>query len=574
MKTTTTLQSPNPGSLAHRLASYAAGSLRPDLVAGFTVAMVAVPQAMAYAAIAGVNPIYGLYTAILPAIIAALFGSSRHLNTGPTNGIALVTIGVLLPVVQRADYVEYVFAIAILSGAIRLALGVFRLGGIIRYVSNSVLTGFLTGASILIVLNQLGNLLGLPRTISREPLSILLDALRDVFLINPFTAITGMATIVLLVVIRQLNMQLPAPLLAIVGASVGVEMLDLKAQGVELVSNLGSVQVMLAFHLPQIDPQYLEMLVAGGGAVALLGLVEPMSVAKSLAATSGQRIDSSREFVGQGLASLVGGFFQCIPASGSLSRSAVNFSSGAQTQIASIFSGVFVFLAALVFAPWLGFIPTAALAGIVVVAAAKMIDVKHIQLTWSSHTTSRITLLVTLVATLLLPLHYAIYLGVVLSIGLYLYESGKIQLSYLIEDDGQFIERSYDDLLKHPVPIAIIHVEGTLYFGAADELERRLDALFQSGVKVVILRLRRVHHLASTGIIALERIAASAKRNGARVILCGVRTNLIATLQSAGVVTLFGRENIFEANDMLFESTRAALQRAKQIQEGAHQFIS
>ncbi len=545
------------------LTGYFQNALRPDLIAGFTVAMIAVPQAMAYAAIAGVNPIYGLYTAILPAIIAALFGSSRHLNTGPTNGIALVTIGVLLPVVQRADYVEYVFAIAIISGAIRLALGVLRLGGIIRYVSNSVLTGFLTGASILIVLNQLGNLLGLPHTTLREPLNILLNALRDVFALNPFTALTGITTILLLVVIRRLNTQLPAPLLAIVGASVGVELLGWDAQGVERVSNLGSVQVGLAFHLPQIDPGYWEMLLAGGGAVALLGLVEPLSVAKSLAATSGQRIDSSREFVGQGLGSLVGGFFQCIPASGSLSRSAVNFSSGAQTRVASILSGVFVLLAALAFAPWLGFIPTAALAGIVVVAAAKMIDVKHIQLTWSSHITSRIVFLVTLVATLLLPLHYAIYLGVILSIGLYLYESSKIELSYLIEHEGQFIERSYDDLLKHPVPIAIIHVEGTLYFGAADELERRLDALFQSGVEVVILRLRRVHHLASTGIVALERIAASAKRHGTRVILCGVRTNLIATLQSSGAVALFGKENIFEANDTLFESTRAALRRAK-----------
>lgn len=529
--------------------------------------MIAVPQAMAYAAIAGVNPIYGLYTAILPAILAALFGSSRHLNTGPTNSIALVTMGVLLPVVQRADYVEYVFAIAVISGAIRLLLGVLRLGGIIRYVSNSVLTGFLAGASILIVLNQLGNLLGLPHTVAHEPLSILFQAMRDVFLHNPFTAVVGATTMMLLVAIRKFDKRLPAPLLAIVGASVGVQLLSWDTRGVALVRDLGSLQVSLAFHIPQVDLRYWEMLVMGGGAVALLGLVEPLSVAKSIAANSGQRIEPSREFMGQGLASLVGGFCQCIPSSGSLGRSAVNVESGARTQVASTFSGVVVLFATLVLSQWLSYIPLASLAGVVMIAAVKMINWRQLQVTWRSGLPSRVTFLVTWMATLLLPLHYAIYLGALLSIGIYLYETRRVQLTYLLVNDrGNFVERQFAEILQTRPAIAIVNIEGALYFAAAEDLESQLDALFECGVRVAILRLRRVRLLDSTGVTALERIAANARRRNTQVMLCGVREDVAAVLESSGVDQRIGRDNIFKADDALFESTQAALRRAKEHQ--------
>jgi len=549
------------------LTLYLRNSFRFDLVAGFTVAMIAVPQAMAYAAIAGMPPIYGLFTAILPAIIGSLLGSSHQLITGPTNAIALVTAGVLVTATGRADFIEIVFALALISGTIQLILGLLRLGGIIRFVSNSVLTGFLTGASLLIIVNQMSSLLGLPRVIATETPFIVLELVHNLPLWNPFVATITLATILFLVACRRINPNLPAPLLALVATTVLAQLFGWSAHSVKLVRDLGGMtDAMLAFHIPQVALDFgtFELLVASGGAVALLGLIEAMSVAKSIALSTGQTIDASREFVGQGLASLASGLFQGIPPSGSLSRSAVNFSSGARTRMAGAFSGGFVFLALLAFAPWLGNIPMAGLAGIVVVAAVKMIDVEHIKLTWQSRATSRVTFLVTLITTLLLPLHYAIYLGVLLSIGLYLYESSNVQLSYLIERDGKFIERSYAELSQNPPPIAIIHVEGALYFGATDDLEQRLDTLFQSGVKIAILRLRRVRLLGSTGVTAFERIAASAKRHGTRVMLCGVRAELTETLEATGASALFGAENIFKADDALFDSTHAALQYAKE----------
>jgi SulP family sulfate permease len=440
---------------------------------------------MAYASIAGVPPIYGLYTAILPAILGALFGSSHQLITGPTNAIALVTAGVLISANGRADFVEIVFALALISGAIQLIFGVLRLGGIIRFVSNSVLTGFLTGASLLIIVNQTSNLLGLPRVTATETPLIVLELARNLPLWNPHVALIALATILLLVACRRVNPNLPAPLLALVATTVLAQSWGWSVRNVALVRDIGAMtDARLVFHLPQValDSGTLELLMVSGGAVALLGLVEAMSVAKSIALSTGQTLDASREFVGQGLASLASGLTQGIPPSGSLSRSAVNFSSGARTRMAGAFSGGFVLLVLLAFAPWLGNIPMAGLAGVVVVAAVKMIDVEHIRLTWQSRATSRVTFLVTFIATLLLPLHYAIYLGVLLSIGLYLYESSNVQLSYLVEREGKFIERSFAELVQNPPPIAIIHVEGALYFGATDDLEARLDGLFRSGV--------------------------------------------------------------------------------------------
>jgi SulP family sulfate permease len=554
------------------LTRYLQNSLRFDLVAGFTVALIAVPQAMAYAAIAGVPPIYGLYTAILPAIIGSLLGSSHHLITGPTNAIALVTAGVLVGVAGRADFVEVVFALALIGGAIQLVFGLLRLGGIIRFVSNSVLTGFLTGASLLIIVNQTSNLLGLPRVTAVETPFIVLELAQNLPLWNPFAATIALTTILLLVACRHINPNLPAPLLALVVTTLLAALLDGSMQSIKLVRDMGAMTSALpTLRLPQValDLGTIELLMTSGGAVALLGLVEAMSVAKSLALSTGQTLNASREFVGQGLASLASGLFQGIPPSGSLSRSAVNFSSGARTRMAGAFSGGFVFLALLAFAPWLGNIPMAGLAGIVVVAAVKMIDVEHIKSTWQSRATSRVTFLVTFIATLLLPLHYAIYLGVLLSIGLYLHESSNLQLSYLVERDGKFIERSFAELAQNPPPIAIVHVEGALYFGATDDLEQRLDTLFQSGVKVAILRLRRVRLLGSTGVTAFERIAASAKRYGTRVMLCGVRNEVAETLEASGTSGFFGAENIFKADDALFESTQMALRRAKASIEGS-----
>ena len=545
---------------------YLQQSLRFDLAAGLTVALVAVPQAMAYAAIAGVNPIYGLYAAIIPAIMGSLFGSSHHLVTGPSNATALVTAGVLVAVGGGAG-LEYVFALAILSGLIRLLLGLFKLGTIIRYVSNSVLTGFLAGAGVLIIVNQLGNLLGLPRPAGADTLAILWELLRSLPQLNPFVLATGLLTIVALLISKQISQKIPGALLAIVLAGAVVAAIGWSEQGVKLVSDLGSLDnIGLRFHLPVVNLAEAETLLTSAGAIALLSLVETMSVAKAIGLSTGQRINASREFVGQGLASIAGGFFQAIPSSGSPSRSAVNFSSGAKTRLAGAFSGLFVLVAVLTFAGLIGFIPVASLAGVVILSAYSMIDRHHLKLTWQSRGVSRLVLVVTFGATLLLPLHWAIYLGAVLSIGIYLYESSHLRLSYLtLRGDREFVEHSLEQVLGDCPPVALINVEGALYFGAVEDLERHVEEILKRRVKVIILRLRHMHLLASTGVTALEGLVIRADQLGTTVLLCGVTNEIEATLASSGLKLLVGPKRTFKATDTLFESTHQALQLATHL---------
>lgn len=550
-----------------QLTNYFRHTLRADLGAGLTVAIVAVPQSMAYAAIAGLNPIYGLYTAIFPAIAAALFGSSRHLVTGPTNSIALTTAGVLVFLSGRPNYIEFVFALAITSGVVKLLLGVLNLGGIVRYVSNSVLTGFLAGAGVLIIIHQANSLLGIPRAEGAGTLAILEDIFRHLSHTNLFALATGAFTIGVLFLSRRFQKGLPSALLSIVLAGALVQLTGWGERGVQLVGGLSTATKLgVAFHLPQVTLQDANILLTGAGAVALLSLVEAMSVAKAIGLHTGQYIQPSREFIGQGIASILGGFFQCMPSSGSPSRSAVNLSSGAQTRLAAAFSGLFVLLAILAFSKLIGYIPIASLAGVVMLSALQMIDWHHIGLTWRSRSVSRLVLGVTFMATLLLPLHWAIYLGALLSIGIYLYESSHLQLTYLkVNPSGGVSEYELQDVLRERPSLAIINVEGALYFGAADDLERHLEEVFQAGVKVVILRMRRTRLLASTGVTALENLAMRANQAGVSVLICGLSEDAEKTLNAAGIENLIGDQQTFLATHTLFESTHKALQRAREM---------
>ena len=546
---------------------YVRRALRSDFVAGLTVAMVAVPQGMSYAAIAGVNPLHGLHTAVVPTIVAAIFGSSSHLITGPTNATALATASVLLAFAGQPDYAEYVFALALMTGLIRLILGMLRLGSIIRYVSSSVLTGFLAGAGVLIVLNQLHTLLGLQRPVGANSLDIIRDLAVRLPAVNPYVLAVGLFALAILLAGRRIRARLPWALLAVVLAGLLVQAADWGSRGVVLVKDLGSLaQARLVFHVPAIPLQKQLALFASAGAVALLSLVEAMSIANVVALSSNQRIKTSREFVSQGLASLVGGFFQCIPSSGSLARTAIVYNSGGKTRLAAAFSGVFVLMALLVFSRWIGYIPVATLASVVVLSALDLVNYRHLRLTWQSRATNQIVLGVTFLSTLLLPLHYAIFLGTLLSIGLYLHESSSIRASYLtLSAAGSFVERSLEDCITEKPTIALINLGGMLYFAAADDLEGKLLRVLGAGVKVLIMRVRRLRLMAGTGVTALRRILDQANQLGTTVLLSGVTDEVYEFLESSGLLAVVGTEHTFEASEALFESTQRALRCAEEI---------
>jgi sulfate permease, SulP family len=546
---------------------YLRSTLRYDLIAGLTVAMVALPQAMAYAAIAGVNPVYGIYTAVVPTVVGALAGSSSFLITGPSNASALVTYSVMTQSNDPLLLVELAFLLAILSGVIKLILGLLRLGGIIRFISNSVLTGFLGAIGILITFEQFGNLFGISIPKNQGVLAIVVETVKKLPEINPLVLATAAASLAVMLVVRRINRRLPAAMLAILCASLLVLLGGWHGDGVKLVADLNLPENPgLALHIPQAPWQSLLDLLPMAGAVALFSLVEAMSIARALSLSSGEKIDPSREFIGQGLASIVGGFMQCIPSSGSPSRSAVNYNAGAKTRLAAAFSGGFVFLMLVIFAKWIGYIPMPGLAAVVVVSALGLIDVKQIMLTWNTRTFSRVVLAATFAATLFLQLHLAIYFGVLLTILIHVYETSHLHLTYLvINAAGQVAEKPMQALFDDCPPIAVINVEGDLFFGAVSELEAAFEHCQQVGVRVLVLRLRRTRLLASTGVVALQGICAAARKSGTIVLLSGVNPQISSILNASKVTQWLGIDRVFGNTEILFESTQQAIAAAAQM---------
>jgi len=552
--------------LTTSLAGYSPRRLQVDVLAGLTVAMIAVPQAMAYAAIAGINPMFGLFTAVLPAIVGSLFASSSHAIMGPTNASALITAGVLLPMAALPNYPEYVALTALLAGCIVLLLGILRLGGIIRFVSNAVLTGFLAGAGLLIIINQLSGLLGLQRPHGESAYRILWHVISHLPQTHLPTLITALITIALLVGLRRISQKLPASLLAMVVAGVFVALLGWGGQpGVRLVRDMGAIEgSALQWHLPAIPLDEIPGLLPGAVAVALLMVVESLSIAKAIGLSSGQRINPSRECVALGLSSMTAGVTRGIPSCSSISRTAVNYGAGARTRMAGVFAGIAVLLITLLFSGLIGCIPMASLAAIVVVWATAIVNRHHLTQTWQSGTASRMVLLATFVATLTLELHIAIYVGTILSIAIYLYESSRLHLSYLtLNQNGAFVERHLDTLLDERPTVAIVNIDGALYFGAVDALEKRMDQVLDAGVRVVILRLRRTHLAASTAISALEHLTSRAKGLGILLLISGVSPDLRSRLMATGIGALIEEPCLFGASEVLFESTRQALAYAQ-----------
>jgi sulfate permease, SulP family len=546
---------------------YIRGKLRADLTAGLTVAMVVIPQSMAYAAIAGVSPIYGLFTAVIPTIVGALFGSFPFLVTGPTNPTALVTASVLIAFANQPNYLEFVLVLAILAGLFKLILGLLKLGAITRYISNSVLVGFLSAAGVLIILGQTGNLLGISLNRHNGVWGIIVSLFQHLPEVNLRTIIISATGIGVMLIIRKLNRKLPAALITIIITSGLVVLLGWQNNGIQLISDVGLPEkIGLKFHIPQIDLSNLLQLSISGAAVALFGLMEAGSIAKAMSQMTNETIDPSREMIGQGLASLIGGFFQCMPSSGSPSRTVVNVVNGAKTRGAAIISGLGVLVFLLLFSNLIGYIPIAGLAAVVIVSSAGLINIKLIDMTWQSSIQSRVVMGITFFSTLILPLEYAIYLGILLTILIFLGESSHVNLKYLVADsDGEFYEYPLKRITRQNPNIAIINIEGDLYFAAIEDLQQKLEQVLNMNIKVLILRFRRTHLLASTGVRALDYLIRTAYGKGIQVLFCGVQNEIQTPMESAGILDILGEEKIFRSDDKIYRSTRQALKKANAI---------
>jgi len=539
--------------------SYALENLQFDIIAGGTVAVVLLPQAIAFAMIAELPPQMGLYAAVAAAVVGALWGSSNHLHTGPTNVASLLALSALLSVAAPGsrDYLVAAGLLAIMVGVFRVTMGVMRLGVLVNFISDSVIVGFTAGAGVLIGVNQLRHLLRLDIPSSPS----LIETAQRLVSHSPEThwtsLVLGVGVIVLLLLLRRFAPKLPAPLISIVAASAAVWWLALDQQGVKVIGDLPRglpplVDVSLFFDLGLINK-----LTPSAAAVAAIGLVEAISIGRSIAGQSRQRLDSNQEFVGQGLANIAAGLFSGFLCSGSFTRSAINYEAGARTPLGSVFSSLFVFLAMFVFAPLAVYIPRTALAGVIILAAYRMIDRKEMLRIWRGARGDTAIMIATLLATLFFPLEFAVITGIVFSLAHYVFQTSIPQVQVLLPDNHFLRLIPRPERASCP-QLGIVDIVGDLYFGAVSHVEGviRQNAAQHPEQRFLLVRMRSVNHCDINGIHMLEGITQELRERGGDLYLLRVTEPVLAFMQSTGLYSDLGADHFLQeygAVSYLFE---------------------
>jgi SulP family sulfate permease len=546
--------------------SYQLADLRSDIPASLTVALMNIPQAIAYATIAGLPPVYGIYASIVLTAICSLLCNSQHLISGPTNAISLVVAGALLtagsPAV-RENPVQAVILLTFMVGVIQLGFGLLKVGSLAQFISRSVLIGFTTGAGLLIALNQVPVLLGLSLPPVHHLLARFSETFRHITEINWYALALGGGTLAALYAGKKWLPRWPTALLTLSLAGAIVWMFDLQERGVKIASELPAA-------LPHLVPPTFNLgmvadLAGAAIAIAILGCVESLSIAKSISLSSGQRMNNNQDFLGLGISHLIGSFFQCMPGCGSFTRSALNFSAGARTRMSGIFCAIWVSILLLLLAPLAKTIPTASLAGLLIYLGLGLINWEHIRSAVFATKSDASVLLLTFFCTLFLHLDTAIYIGVLASLVLFLRKASAPHLvEYNMDDDSM---REIRDPKERANPeISIIHVEGELFFGAAEMFEEQVRYVAKDkNIRVVILRLKNARHLDATAVHAIDGLHSFLKNDHRLLLISGAPPEVIKVMQRSRLIERLGEENVFPAEENLTVATRRALLRAKEF---------
>ena len=533
---------------------------RRDIVAGFSGAIAGTPQAMGFALIAGVNPAYGLYTAIVSTLIAALFGNSHRMTVGPTNALALV---VASAVANQAGTTpsDYLFVLTALVGIFYFAFGIFRLGVLVRFVSNAVMTGFITGASLLIIFGQVKYLNGYA-PMGDGVLLRFVDWVRNLHQSEPTAVVVSIVSVIVILLVRRTQYKYFALLTSFVVAS-GLVLL-LGWQNVDLVQDIATIPQGLP-HPTQLNLGLVNELLPIALAIAILGSVQSAAIINSIKEPSNHRPNVNRDLLGMGLGNIVGGFFQSMPSSGSLSRTAINISAGAQSRWANVFAGLFVALFVVLFGSVIALVALPALGVQLIVAAIGLINIREITFVWGTGINGRIAMLATFVSTLVLPLEFAIYIGVIISLVLYLISASQdIQVVQLKPvGDGRYRTEPLPQTLSDNT-ITILSLHGHLYFAAIARLGHLLPDPNSGQNCIVILRLRENTVLASTGIHFLETYSATLQRNGGRLLLAGLSPTIHQRIMSMNSQQIMDAD-LYDADDIYFQSTTDAYKHAQEL---------
>ena len=528
-------------------------SLRADLVAGLVSAVLVLPQGVAFATLAGMPPEYGLYGAMLPAIVGALWGSSWHLVSGPTNATSLMvfaTVGTLAPPFSGA-YIARVLTLNLMIGLLKLGLGLARLGTLVNFISTTVVVAFTAGAGLLIISAQLRNFFGL--AIAQQPSFI--GALGD-FVVHiedthlPTLAV-GVATLLAAVAGRRWLPRVPYMMTGIVvGALVAVALGRAGFSGIATIGMLPSAVPPLS--RPEIDLQAWRELAPLALALTLIGLTEAISSARAVALRSGQRIDGNQEFIGQGLANVVGAFTSSYPTSGSFNRTGANYAAGARTPLAAVFSAGFLLVILLFVRPLGSYVPVAAMAAVLFMVAWQLIDIDAMRRLAHVSRGEALTLAVTFIATLTIRLEVAILVGVLASLLTYLYRTTHPRVTRLPQDADDAPGTSGLDVLR---------IDGSLFFGAVEHVHDELEAaqVARPQARHVLLVMSGVNFIDAAGADLLAQRAAEMRHAGGALYLSNVNDKVRGVLERADRLDAIGTAHIFDTREDALRVLRAGL---------------
>lgn len=548
--------------------------LRADVIAGLTVALVLIPQSMAYAQLAGLPAYFGLYISFMPVMIAALWGSSKQLATGPVAVVSIMTATALATVLGgtaqsnpelAAQYIPLAMFMALLVGLFQLFLGVFRLGIIVNFLSHPVIVGFTNAAALVIGLSQLSKIFGvaMPGAPSDPFITVRIwGVLQQLGETHMPTLIMGIGAFAVMMLMKKYTPRVPGVLAAVAGATIISWMIGFGGK-VEDGGMGGAVvgaipEGLPSFQAPAFSLEMLATLLPAAIVISLVGFMEAISIAKAMAAKTKDHIDPNQELIGQGLGNIAGSFFQSYPASGSFSRSAVNLGAGAKTGFSSVVTAAVVVITLLFLTPLLYHLPKAVLAAVIMMAVFGLINMSAVKHAWRTNVHDGIASIVTFVATLGFAPHLdkGIIVGAGLALGLYLYRTMKPRVALLGRyPDGTLRDLHVNPNLAQDEDIVVLRFDGSLYFANVSYFEDTiLEALSENHeVKYILVVGDGINQLDASGEEVVHHLIDRLKDNGVTLVFSGLKKQILDVMNNSHLMDVLGQENFFATEDMALE---------------------
>lgn len=528
-------------------------TLKADMIAGFTGAVIVLPQGVAFATIAGLPPEYGLYTAMVTPIIAALFGSSYHLVSGPTTAISIV---IFSAVSNHADpgtpeFISIALTMTFLAGVYQLAFGLARLGSLVNFVSHTVVIGFTAGAALLIATSQMKHILGIAIPKGDSFLETWGVIFENIGHSNLYLILIGLATLITALLIKKFIPKVPNLLIGMVVGSFIAYALKDTAQGIALVGEIPGHFPPLS--KPDFSLETIRSLAPEAFAVALLGLIEAVSISRAVATKSNQRIKSNQEFIGQGMSNVFGSFFSSYAGSGSFTRSGINYDAGAKTPMSAIFAAIFLLFIVLLIAPLTAYLPVAAMGGVILLVAYNLIDFHHIEMILKNSKSESAILLTTFLSTLFLELEFAIYMGVLLSLVFFLKKTSTPEIPTLsINVDNKTNKRCFININKKPVKqcpqLKIIRIDMSIYFGSVNHVQERISHIVDNErIYNIMIDASRINFIDLAGAEALVSENNMLKKHGGGLHFVGLKSSVYEFVARSLFVKNIGADHFHDS---------------------------